>query len=300
MAHIVQVPGVLPHTAYLFYTPTRGIGRNWLSGVLARVLAGYVASGVSLGQVLDGGFNDRLSRKLLAVVDETREGLGAKKYERGNALQRIVTEELREINPKFGVKRVERNCLRWLMFTNFPDALPFDNEDRRIIVVENPSERREVGYYSRLYGLLSDGPFIASVRRWLEMVDVSGFNAGAHAPMNAAKRTALEALESELDRVVREFVAQWPGELCGRRDVVRYVSECMGDRFDDRHLGHAIERAGLTRTGVRFRMGTERDYLLIVRLATVEQVKAVQAQDGGPARLVSAVREAAAKFAFDP
>lgn len=298
MAHIVQVPGVLPHTAYLFYTPTRGIGRNWLSGVLARVLAGFVASGVSLGQVLDGGFNDRLSRKLLAVVDETREGLGAKKYERGNALQRIVTEELREINPKFGVKRVERNCLRWLMFTNFPDALPFDNEDRRIVVIENPSERREASYYGRLYSLLSDGPFIASVRRWLEMVDVSGFNPGAHAPVNAAKRLALEALESELDRIVREFADSWPSELCGRDDVRRYARDCLGGQSpDERHLSHAMDRAGLVPTGVRVRVGMALDRVVIVRTATVEQVKAVHAESGGAARLVAAIRAAATEFA---
>ena len=103
VAHIVQQPGVLPHTAYLMVTPTRGIGRNWLTGVLARVIRGYVAAGVTLGDVLDGGFNGRLSRKLLATVDETREGLTAKRYERGNALQRIVTEETRLINPKYGM-----------------------------------------------------------------------------------------------------------------------------------------------------------------------------------------------------
>ncbi len=296
LAHIVQQPGVLPHTAYLMFTPTRGFGRNWISGVLARALAGYVASGVSLGQVLDGGFNDRLSRKLLAVVDETREGHGAKKYERGNALQRIVTEELREINPKFGVKRVERNCCRWLMLTNFADALPFDNEDRRIIVIENPTIGRDEAYYTRLYGLLSDAAFIASVRRWLEMVDVSGFNPGAKAPMNAAKRIALASLESELDKVVREFAETWPGELCGRADVRRYVVECLGSPPDERHLGHAMDRAGLKATGVRVRVGMERDRVMIVRTATVEQVKAVHNEVGGPARLVAAIREAVAAF----
>lgn len=299
LAHIVQAPGVLPHTAYLMFTPTRGIGRNWISGVLARALAGFVASGVSLGQILDGSFNDRLSRKLLAVVDETREGHGVKKYERGNALQRIVTEELREINPKFGVKRIERNCCRWLMLTNFADALPFDNEDRRIIVIENPTTRRDADYYARLYGLLGDAAFIASVRRWLEMVDVSGFNPGAHATMNAAKRVALASLESELDQVVREFAEAWPGVLCGRDDVRRYARDCLGGApVDERHLSHAMDRAGLTATGVRVRVGQALDRVVIVRTATVAQVKAVHGEPGGAGRLVTTIREAGAKFAL--
>lgn len=43
LAHLEQHPGVLPHVHVLMYTPRHGIGRNWLSSVLARVWAGSVA-----------------------------------------------------------------------------------------------------------------------------------------------------------------------------------------------------------------------------------------------------------------
>jgi hypothetical protein len=74
LAHIVQAPEVLPHTGYLFITPTPGTGRNLLSAMLVRALRGFVASGISIDDVIDAPFNGRLSEKLLYVVDEAHEG----------------------------------------------------------------------------------------------------------------------------------------------------------------------------------------------------------------------------------
>lgn len=276
LAHIVQRPGELPHTCYLMVTPTRGIGRNWLTGILSRVLRGYVAAGVTLGDVLDGGFNGRLSRKLLATVDETREGLTAKRYERANALQRIVTEEFRLINPKYGHQRLEYNACRWLMLSNFEDALPFDNNDRRICVIANPTVRQSEAYYRALYGLHNDAALVASVWRYLATLDISTFNPGEHAPMNDAKRTALESMDSELDRVVREFRDEWPDKFCGRGDIRRFAASSLGGQsVDERALSHAIKRAGMMPTGRVVRVNTMREYVIVVRDASKEEVAAI-------------------------
>ena len=143
LAHIIQRPEVLPHTAYLMTTPQTGIGRNLLASMIVRVLRGHVAAGVSLPELLDGGFTGRLSRKLLAIVDEAREGSGDKRFQRAERLKSLVTEEHRHINIKYGTQSIEKNCCRWLMFSNHPDAIPFDNSDRRIVVIENqPSGSR--------------------------------------------------------------------------------------------------------------------------------------------------------------
>ena len=266
VAHIVQRPGELPHTCYLMITPARGIGRNWFTGVLARVLRGYTAAGVTLGDVLDGGFNGRLSAKLLATVDETREGMTAKRYERGNALQRIVTEEYRHINEKYGSQRVEFNCCRWIMLSNFPDALPFDNHDRRVIVIRNPDERQTPEYYSRLYRMQNDAAFQASVFKLLETVDLTDFNPGEHAPMNDAKLGALDSMTSDVARAVESFVATWPGRLAGKRDLIKHVREAIGDEPPNRsHLNAVMREMGVETTGREVRIAGTRDYVMILR-----------------------------------
>jgi hypothetical protein len=252
LAHIVQRPEVLPHTCYLMTTPTTGVGRNLLASIIVRVLRGYVAAGISLPELLDGGFTGRLSKKLMAIVDEAKEGSGERRYQRGERFKSIVNEEYRHINPKYGHQSVEKNCCRWLLFSNHHDAIPFDNSDRRVNVVANPKERKkDAAYYERLYGLLNDNAFIGSVRRWLETLDISSFRPGEHAPMNEAKERALNEMLTETERAVFEFKEECKTDLMSRYRIRCHATEKGQLHVNDTHLTHAIRRAGMTNTGRR-------------------------------------------------
>jgi hypothetical protein len=74
LAHIEQKPGELPHIGWIHISRIHGMGRNWISAVLARLWRGNVAASLDLMGVLESGFNDRLSRCQLAIVDEIHEG----------------------------------------------------------------------------------------------------------------------------------------------------------------------------------------------------------------------------------
>lgn len=276
LGHIFQRPGDLPHTCYLFVTETTGIGRNWLSSALVRALRGYSAAGISISEVLDGSFNGRLSRKLLAVVDETREGMSERRYQRGERLKSLITEEFRHINPKYGVQSIERNCCRWLMFSNHYDALPFDNNDRRVIVVENPTERAAPEWYQHIYALLDQPEFIASVRHYLETIDLTAFRPGGHAPVNSAKIKALDAMMSETDRAVRDFADIWPGDLACRSDLREFVKASTGSmNVSETHLTHAIARTSMISAGKRIKHNGRAESVIIVRNVTAEQLAAL-------------------------
>jgi hypothetical protein len=254
LAHIDQCPEVLPHTGYLMITPTTGVGRNLLASILVRALRGFVAAGISLPELLDGGFTGRLSKKLFTIVDEAREGSGERRYQRATRLTSLLNEEHRHVNPKYGHQSVEKNCGRWLMFSNYQNAIPFDNADRRIIVIANPTERKSDAYYARLYGLLNDNAFIGSVRRWLETKDISAFRPGEHAPMNAAKQRALDEMMSEVERAVAEFKEDCETELTSRNMIKdRIRLDDMSLSVNDTHLTHAINRAKMMNTGRRIR-----------------------------------------------
>jgi hypothetical protein len=257
LAHIVQCPEVLPHTSYLMITPVTGIGRNLLASILVRALRGFVAAGVSLPELLDKGYTGRLSQKLLVIIDEAREGRGERRYERAERFKQLQTEEHRHVNHKYGFQIVEKNCGRWLGFSNHWDAIPFDNTDRRDIVVANPTVRKPDAYYERLYGLLNDNAFIGSVRHWLETKDITAFRPGEHAPMNPAKLRAIDEMMSETERVVAEFKEDCGTELTSRDAIKNHVSAAItgnGGAFanvNDTHLTHAIRRARMVNTGRR-------------------------------------------------
>lgn len=295
LAHILQKPGELPQTCYLMIAETNGIGRNWLASVLTRVLRGYVASGIAISDVLNGSFNGRLSQKLLATVDEAREGTTTNRYQKGQRLKSLITEEHRLINEKYGLQSVQQNCCRWLMFSNFLDALPFDNKDRRVIVIENPSEKQEPAYYEKIYGLLDDPDFIAAVQHELLTRDISDFKPGEHAPMNGAKLKALGAMTTVLDGIVMEFAEEWPGDLATMNDLRKYVQSAMGGRPQDvpkdQSLQYSLNHAGMTLPGKRIKVGATNQSTLIVRNWTRQQVL-----DAVPAEMAELIRKAREEF----
>lgn len=209
-AHIEQKPGDLPHHHFLMITPTQGIGRNSLFKILSRVFEGYTALDFDLMQCLDTGYNNRMSRKLLIVVNEIQEG---GQWKKSQVLKSMVTDETRLINPKYGHQRVEKNCARWVLLSNHENAIPLDDKDRRWCVVRNPDEPKPADYYRRLNMLADDVLFIAGVREYLRRRDISKFEPGARGWMNDAKATVIAATRSiEVERA-HELVQSREWEL---------------------------------------------------------------------------------------
>jgi hypothetical protein len=195
-------------------------------------------------------------------------------------LKSLITEEHRHINPKYGVQSVEKNCGRWLMFSNHSDAIPFDSKDRRVVAIDNPTERRQSSYYERLFGLLDDGLFIASVWQFLKNRDISAFRPGEHAPNNAAKQRLLRDMMTEVERAVVEFMEDCQTELVSRAAIRDHVNRVTGSKVHDAHLGRAIAAAGMTITGRRVNdPETGKHSVVIVRGKWTVEVVAEMAND---------------------
>lgn len=247
LAHAEQRPGTLPQTHYLMIAHETGIGRNWLSYALAQVWAGYVAIGFDLAESMRNGFNGGLSKKILACVDELHEaGTGPEAARVGEKLKSMLTEKTRMINPKYGRQHTEFNCCRFLMFSNHDAALPLAENDRRVIVIQNPALRRDADYYDRLYKLIDDPTFIGSVIRALQVRDISGFNPGAVAPMSVAKMAVVNASRNEIVQALRDLASTWGSDCITAADLKREASELSG--IDASKLGritHPAQQAGL-------------------------------------------------------
>ncbi len=220
LAHIEQHPGVLPHTAWLHISKSFGTGRNWLASVLTRVWAGNVAASFDLVKTLSSGFNDRLSRKVLAIVDEIREGGRDSQWDHSEKMKSLITEEHRTVNPKFGRISVEYNACRFLMYSNHISAIPMEEGDRRIEVVVNEATPRPANYYTRLYQAINDKRFIAGVAAFLARRDLSAFNPGAHAVVTAAKRRATEASKTPMVKQCELLLKYWPSDVITPVDLL--------------------------------------------------------------------------------
>lgn len=268
LAHIIQKPHELPHTCYLFFTATQGTGRGTLAEILARVFRGYAAIGLSPDMIMGDGFNGRASKKLFATIDEIREGSRSPHSREAQAFKGKVVEKEKHINPKYGVQSVELNCTRWLLFSNYPDAIPFDNNDRRVIVIENPTTGASPEWFDYLRQHMEHGEFFAAIQHYLATLDLTGFKPGAHAPMNAAKRKVLAAMEGQALRAARQFAQEWPGALAAVSDLRAFI----GDDDWPKHSGTVaklVEAAGMLSSGKKVKVSNVSESVLIVRPAEI-------------------------------
>ena len=245
LAHIEQKPGQLPHFVWIHVSKVHGKGRNWISALLARLWRGNVAASFDLVAALENGFNGRLSRIVLAIVDEIHEG-GNSTYRHAQTLRQMVTAEERTINPKYGRQRVEWNAARWLIFSNHAGAIPLDDDDRRSFVVDHDGPVREPEYYAALYAKLDDAQFIVSVAEFLKRRDISGFNPGARPPITEAKKALIAATRSEGESMLAEIVNRWPVDVISWEEIKDLMGEHTPKAAAARHV---LDRAGLVKVG---------------------------------------------------
>jgi uncharacterized protein DUF5906/bifunctional DNA primase/polymerase-like protein len=245
LAHIEQQPGVLPHTAWLHIAKNFGLGRNWLASVLVRVWAGSVASNLDLVGMLRTGFNSQLSHKVLAIVDEIREGGRDSHWEHSEKLKSLITEESRQINPKYGRQSIEYNACRWLLFSNHISAIPMEQGDRRIEVVVTDSEPRESGYYSLIYRALENIQFIAAVAKWLADRDIAKFNPGATAANSESKKAVTMANQTPMAIACKRLLDLWPCDLITSQDLIQVVSGDESGKTSTAAYRRTLEQFGI-------------------------------------------------------
>lgn len=243
LAHLEQHPGELPHYGWLHIAEHTGTGRNWLASLLARVWRGYVAPNVDLPALLDSQFNGQLAGRVLAIVDEVQEAAGDNPYRHTNRLKSLVNAEFRDLNPKFGRQYREWNSCRWLVFSNHDNALPLNDTDRRWRVVRHTAGPRPPSVYGELYARLQDAEFINAVGVYLQAREISGFNPGERPPMNDAKRAAVAASKTLIQRYAEHLVEHWPADVVANADVAQVLSEGEENRVTPA-MRRALEELG--------------------------------------------------------
>lgn len=256
LAHIEQRPETLPHTAWLHISRSFGLGRNWIASVLVRLWRGNVAANVDLPSLLNSGYNGHLSRKVLAIVDEIREGGGDSRWRHAERMKSLITEETRLINPKYGRQSVEYNSCRWLMFSNHIAAIPIDQGDRRFEVIYTEKAPKEPQYYVGLYNSLEDPLFISSLGHFLRSRDLKDFNPGQMAMMTEAKQQAIDVSLSESDEYALLITKHWPSDLIGVKALQEILSGIIYAEVGrlSKAQGYSLQRANIRKRPNRVKL----------------------------------------------
>jgi len=217
--------------------------RNWLSALFDKVWPRQVALNVDLPHIFQSGFNEAISRKIFAVVDEIDVGgSAATRTKFSTALKALLTSQMHTINVKYGAQITESNCLRWLMFSNAESALPLSAGDRRLNVVRNPKTAKSASYYSALYGMLGNDEFINAVGHYLRSLDISSFNPGARAMDSEMKRVVVSVGRDEVENAIDAFCGEWPSAIAPAEFMRDYITQTTGLHRDKlRYVNRALQ-----------------------------------------------------------
>lgn len=245
MAFNVQNPGIKVRWCPIL-KGVPGDGKSLLTSVLAAAMGECNVSSVGPSVVMNqGGFTDWAHGACVIGMEELKME-GKNRYAMANAFKDNVTNSRVTINRKGRGLLPIINISNFIAYTNFTDAVPLEDNDRRWFVVFSPyrsiqdvlasnglSSVEELGRtFDLVWHAVHKCP--GELRKWLLEIQVpDSFKPNGHAPDTPEKAQMRASGEDETHAIARQVIAT------GAHGV---TSTCLSSAC----LSKAIERVYLT------------------------------------------------------
>jgi hypothetical protein len=209
MAHNVQNPGKKIRWVPLI-KGIEGDGKSLIGKILSMAM-GHVNVGVVSPDVIGGSFSSWSEGKCVNVLEEIRL-VGHNRYDLVNKLKPYISNDQIEVHRKGENPYDAPNVTNYIAFTNYQDAIPLDDTDRRWWIQFSPfnseTELREMtghGYFSELHEAIEN--HAGAIRRWLLEVEIPvTFQADGRAPFSHAKQKMIAMNVSDEESAAREII----------------------------------------------------------------------------------------------
>lgn len=161
IAHCIKFPGwKIPWSVLL--QSAKGIGKQMISDIIKHAVGEPYTYQPDAEELVSGvsQFNGWMRNKLMILVDEVRVG---DRNDLMNGLKTIITDRRIAIESKGVDQEMEDNVANWIFFSNFKDAFPIDENERRYCI-----------FYSKLQSALQieetglNKDFFDGMYHWLE------------------------------------------------------------------------------------------------------------------------------------
>jgi hypothetical protein len=253
LAHVAQHPGVKIKYAALLIGP-EGNGKSFVVENLPRILVGDRNFQVVSGGLLDTRFSYGLGNCQVLTIDEVMQ---YGKPEVANNLKPWITQDKVKAEAKGVDAAYARTPYAVFITSNYDVPLFMSDGDRRYYVIRTNETKLPDEYYENLFTKgLAEAP---AFKRHLLNRDLSGFRAGAKAPMTGAKRDAIAGSRLPLADEIAVMMEQGAlaravmtfGELRGAlefRDAIRR------GQTGDRTISTALKSVGWWTQGTPVRL----------------------------------------------
>lgn len=237
LAQCVQRPGVKVNWSILIQS-MEGAGKGVFRKVLSKALGASYIHSPNAKELTEGGgkFNGWLRNKLMIIVDELKTD---EKLNLVEVLKPMITDSPLEMQNKGQDQFMYDNPSNWLMFTNYKDAIPVKETNRRYCVMYSDIQdmldlkvRNMTGeYYTSLYRWLDDGGSSA-VAHWLmhypipaeldaQQICTRAPFSSTHQEVIAVSRSFLESFIAEcVDNKMQGFRNDWVSS-CALNSVLK-------------------------------------------------------------------------------
>lgn len=211
LAYVVQNPGKRVNWAVVLQG-TEGDGKSFFAFLL-RAVMGVPNVKMLNGSSFKSDFTGWAEGQCVIAVEELRLQ-GELKYEIVNKIKPFITNDVVEVHAKGKTQRSVTNTTNYLMFTNYRDALPVNDNDRRFFILFSKWQDRQPlsefkdknpNYYDKLYKALDDSA--PALRKWLLDMELDReFKARGDAPRTMAHNIMVKESLPEEIKLIFELI----------------------------------------------------------------------------------------------
>lgn len=239
LAFNVQNPGVKIHWAMLLQG-VQGDGKSLLAEMMQLIL-GINNVRVMNPQTLESNFTGWAVGQCMTFIEELKID-NYRKYEVINNIKPYVTNSTIEVTKKGQDPMVCINTTNYFALTNFKDAIPIDDNDRRYCILFSQWQRKDKlmewmdknpSYYPDLYELMREN--IGVLLHWLKNHEIpKSFLDMKRAPLTNAKNTMIDLSKSDAYMLVEDAINEFESDMINSEVVnVTALIKQVSESFDD-------------------------------------------------------------------
>lgn len=244
LAHCVKYPGFkIPWCPLI--QGAKGIGKTVIEEIMTYSLGAMYVYTPPASELIKSGstFNAWMKERLMIFVDEIKID---ERRELAEILKPFISQHRIQMQSKGVDQQMEDNPANWVMFSNYKDCFPIDEDERRYSMFFSALQTAEdiiragmdKDYFVKLWSWLREGGGKAAIAYWLNNFPIEKGGLDIRAPRTSSTDEAIRISRSPMEVVIADSVADGiPGFRGG------YISSIA--------VAHRVKLSGIRMPGSR-------------------------------------------------
>ncbi len=220
-ADMLQNPFRKTDVCIIFSSKVQGVGKDTLIGTIKRIIGNHTAHYIE-----DTDFwNNHDTKKEGAIMMYLEEACAGSNKAKSDALKARITANSFSVNPK-GVRMYDvPNIARYIMTTNHPDPVKFEEHDRRFMLI-NPSTRLLSADWADIHEKLNRPSWLRAIAEYLLTIDLTNWKP-AKFPITEVKNDIMDLSASTEKKFLQQWVCNTEEGLVGKDLYKVYKEYCI-------------------------------------------------------------------------